>query len=65
LKGEETVAEAAGGTVEDLLSGSKAKSSPVPSVKKSEASLKTVLTNEPHPTFNGQNDSGKPTGKTS
>jgi hypothetical protein len=41
LKGEETVAEAVGGTVEDLLWGSKAKSSRVPSVKKSKASLKT------------------------
>jgi hypothetical protein len=42
LKGEETVAEAAGGTVEDLRSGPKAKSAPRPAVKKRKASLKTA-----------------------
>jgi hypothetical protein len=42
LKGEETLAEAAGGTVEDLLSGPKGKSAPRPAVKKSKASLKTA-----------------------
>jgi hypothetical protein len=42
LKGEETLAEAAGGTVEVFSSGPKAKSAPRPAVKKSNASLKTA-----------------------
>jgi hypothetical protein len=59
LKGEDTVAKAAGGTVEDLLSGPKAKSPPRPGVKNSKASLKTATKKRAHPNIQRRERLGK------